>query len=78
MQRGDISGKQLVSQKDIFLPGRVSVFQIPPEDAPGVAMLTSPGAANHFKILFSLTWVAVYVHFISLCTGLWLRKRYEC
>lgn len=78
MQRGDISGKQLVSRKDIFLPGKVSVSQIPPQDALGVAMLMSPGATNHFKILFSLTWVAVYVHFISLCTGLWLRKRYEC
>lgn len=37
-------------------------------------MLKPHSAANHVKILFSLTGVVVNVHFIPLCTGLWLRK----
>lgn len=38
---------------------------------------SSLGTANHFEILFSLTQGVVYVYFIPLCTGLWLRKIYE-
>lgn len=66
----------MVDFKGHVLPGKVSVSYIPLWGAPGLVMLKFPGAANHFKILLSLTQVIVYVHFIPLCTGLWLRKIY--
>ena len=44
--------------------------QIPQWGAPGLVMLKSPGAANHFQTIFLLTQGVVYVHFIALCTGL--------
>ena len=66
----------MVDFRGRFLPGKVSVSYIPLWGAPGLVMLKSPGAANRFKILLSLTQVIVYVHFIPLCTGLWLRKIY--
>lgn len=62
--------------KEHLFEGKMSVCQIPLQGAPGVVMLKSPGAAHHLEILFSLTWVVVYAHFIPLCAGLWLRKIY--
>lgn len=67
----------MVDFKGHFLLGKVSVTQIPQWGAPGLVMLKSPGAANHFQSLFLLTQGVVYVHFIALCTGLWVRKIYR-
>lgn len=60
----------MVDLKGHFLPGKVSVTQIPQWGAPGLVMLKSPGVANHFQTIFLLTQGVVYVHFIALCTGL--------
>ena len=67
----------MVHFKGHFLPGKVAVTQIPLWGAPGLVMLKSPGAPNHFQTLFLLTQGIVYVHFIALCTGLWVRKIYS-
>lgn len=63
--------------KGHFLPGKMSGFLTPWWGAPGAVIVKSPGAANHWKILFLLTQVVVYMHITPLCRGLWLGKVYE-
>lgn len=60
--------------KENFLQGKMSACQISLWGALGVVMLKPPSAANHFKSPFLIDRVVVYVHFIPLHTGLWLRK----